>query len=405
VLFLSCELLMTDLFTLLLLLLPTLVLAFQPWGVVQPVGSSRRTGLHRLRSYADEDPDGTMQLVHLQCPVGLSPQLLGDAMLDAGAFFVTVRDSNEGTDAEQPIFAVYRPGATSEVVLDTKGEGVTQLWSNSTLEVGFKASTDIEKTLLDAAATSGLSALPRFRISTISQHDWVTKVQSTWPPVVLPGCLVIKFPWHEAADVAAATAQKAADAGDGSSGEDDEVVLTLNPGMAFGTGEHDTTQMCCTALRRLLASTSSISAAFSGSDLTVLDYGSGSGVLSFAAVRFGAERAVGVEIDPDALAVSLKNAKLNGLEDAFAAHSPGIEAASPKQYPIVISNIFATTIIELRDVLVSRVAPGGSLVLSGIWGREQATWVQDAFADSGMGTFDVTYSSSGWALMEATRIT
>lgn len=355
---------------------------------------------------AQTEDDAAIQLVRMQCPVGLSPQLLSEAMLESGAMYVTVSDGDAGTDVEDPIFSVHTEGSPGIVHGRSWTETTQQLWSNSTLEVGFPLSADVEGTLLGAAAIAGLESLPRFSISHISSRDWVTEVQSVWPPIVLPGCLTIKFPWHDSADVEAAQSAAAADSTNIDSGISDlkgeEVVLTLSAGAGFGTGEHATTQMCCRALRRLLAPASLKHTATDGLGVTILDYGSGSGVLSFAALRFGAERAIAVEIDPGALASSIGNAKINGLADAFVAQGPEKEAENPQQYPIVVCNILAVTIIELSQLLASRVAPGGRLLLSGIYGAEQVSRVQAAFAETSMSPFDVVYQDN-WALLEASR--
>jgi len=355
--------------------------------------------MSNAKSKVRMDANAPMQLVRLQCPIGLSAQDLSEAMLESGALFVSVSDGAEGTDAEEPIFAAHSPGAV-ETHLESWSElmQARQLWSNASLEVGFTADADVEDTLLGAAAIAGLGALPRFSISSIDQRDWVTEVQNNWPPICLPGCLTIQFPWHTAADVAAAreaSGSSGADTIDGTDGEEDGVLLTLQPGMAFGTGEHATTQLCCLALRRLLR------AEGSGRGCTILDYGSGSGVLAFAALRFGAARAVGVEIDPEALATSVVNAEMNGLADRFVAQLPEEEAAT-EQYPLVVANILAGTIVELRELLAARVAPGGTLLLSGIWGDEQVHRVLGGFEGTDFGPFEVV-TKNGWALLEASR--
>ena len=131
------------------------------------------------------------------------------------------------------------------------------------MEVGFAVDTDVEATLLLAAASAGLDAVPRFRIEELMPTDWVTKVQASWPPIEIPGCLLIRFPWHPPVDELKR--------GESSM---DVPSLTLHPGMAFGTGEHATTQLCCEALRDALAGPLA--------GCTLLDYGSGSGVLAFA---------------------------------------------------------------------------------------------------------------------------
>ena len=357
-------------------------------------------GARRVRMIEQaEAAEAALQLVRMQCPVGLSAHELSEALLEMGAAYVCVSDGAAGTAAEEPLFAEHKPGSTKfeyEIQTWTQLTEARQLWSNASLEVGFAPSADVEGTLLAAAAISGLSSLPRFSISALAQRDWVSDVQSSWPPIHLPGCLTIRFPWHKDADVAAARASAATAA--------DDVELMLHPGMAFGTGEHATTQLCCLAIRRLLGDSS----AFRGSSL--LDYGSGSGVLAFAALRFGARRAVGVEIDPDALAVSVVNAEMNGLAADFDAFLPSAEPSV--QYDIVVANILAGTIIELRALLRARVAPGGKLLLSGIFGPEQAARVQAAFTDleaavgtaegPALGLFEVVYKD-GWALLEATR--
>ena len=179
-----------------------------------------------------------------------------------------------------------------------------------------------------------------------------------------------------------------------SAGGADDVLLTLHPGMAFGTGEHPTTQLCCLALRRLLADESPYRGC------TVLDYGSGSGVLSFAALRFGAARAVGVEIDPQALAASVRNAEENGLGDRFDAMLPDAEAAAAgdERYSLVVANILAGTLVELAPLIAARVAAGGTLLLSGIWGQEQATRVTEAYAAQGFGSCE-SRATNEWTLL------
>ena len=120
-----------------------------------------------------------VQLVELQCPVGLSAHDLSDALFETGAMYVSISDGNQGTDAEEPIFGTHSVGS-SEMHLESWSElmEARQLWSNSTLEVGFAPGADVEGALLSAAAMSGHRALPRFTITNLAQRDWVTEVQS-----------------------------------------------------------------------------------------------------------------------------------------------------------------------------------------------------------------------------------
>ena len=361
------------------------VLGCEALRLLAPTRTNRR--VHAVCMTEDAE---VMQLVKMQCPVGLSAQAVSNAMLEAGALFVSVSDGAAGTNDEEPIFATYPMGSnTSHLESWSELMQAQSLWSNATLEVGFGPRSDVEGTLLSAAAISGMETLPRFSISMISSRDWVTEVQSNWPPIAMPG-LTIKFPWHHQSDLEAAWVSTGADSAS-------EIILELQPGMAFGTGEHATTQLCCAALRRLFATPAAQHVGGS-----VLDFGSGSGVLALAALEFGASSAVGIEIDPDALAVSLANAEINGLSTRFSAHLPQDEEA--RQYEVVVANILAGTIIELAELLESRVALGGTLLLSGIWGSEQVARVQAAFEDTCLGPFDVVFQD-GWALLESSRST
>jgi len=369
----------------------------------------RPAAQHFRRGYPVATADATnppLQLARLQCPSEADAVLLSEVLLEAGALYVSLEDADAGSDAEVPIFAVHPPGAPdgTHVLTQTPGKAVTapstsdetlesweelmtarKLWSNAALEVGFAADADVESALLFCAATAGIKECPRFSITTVGQRDWVSEVQSNWPPVVLPGCLCIRFPWHTDADVAALALDEA---------PPHEVVL--HPGMAFGTGEHATTQLCCEALKRFLQG----GAAQTGS-ATLLDYGSGSGVLAFAALLFGAEHAVGVEIDPQALVISRLNARENGLGSSFEAMLPEEESARDAAYPLVVANILAGTLIELQPLLVRRVEAGGTLLLSGIWGQAQADKVIDAFA--GEMSFGPPVTRNGWVLLQGTR--
>ena len=369
-----------------------------------------------------------IKLVSLLCPTELSASELTDALMEVGALYVSVSDGSAGTESEEPIYHAHTSGAdggpgvhtfdasNDEPNPESWDELMTaprRLWSNCSLEVGFTPGFDVERAMLAVLTDVGLASTTRYSVDDIAPKDWVTEVQSNWPPVVLPGCLTIRFPWHTEADLP-----------DGA-----PPVVTLHPGMAFGTGEHQTTQLCCLALRRLLkdgegssaASAASASAASasasaaaapaastassasSSSEVSVLDFGSGSGILSFAALLFGASSAVGVEIDAEALATSRLNAEENGLQTSFVAELPEEEAERGGTYPIVVANILAGTLIELCDVIASRVAPGGTLLMSGIWGEEQAERVQSAYAAKGFANFRLEFADGGWALLEATQ--
>ena len=133
-----------------------------------------------------------------------------------------------------------------------------------------------------------------------------------------------------------------------------EVVVTVDPGRAFGTGTHESTRLLMQAL----------DAHVHGGE-QVLDVGCGTGILAICALKLGAERGLCVDVDPDAVAVTRENAELNDVSARIEAEVTPIEEV-PGRYELVLANIQATVLIPLAEPIAARVAPGGMLMLSGI---------------------------------------
>ncbi len=152
------------------------------------------------------------------------------------------------------------------------------------------------------------------------------------------------------------------------------LVLHLDPGMAFGTGQHETTQLCTEAVERHLDDRGPIR--------RLLDVGTGTGILALVALRLGAERAKGTDIDPVAVKAAIDNARDNGVGDRFTANDdiPDHDGAT---YDVVVANILAGTLIELVRPITGAVAPGGELWLSGVL-AEQERAVVDAYVGAGL---------------------
>ena len=134
-----------------------------------------------------------------------------------------------------------------------------------------------------------------------------------------------------------------------------EVAITLDPGMAFGTGLHPTTRGCLALLQEV-----------EPMPPTILDVGCGSGILALAALRLGAERAVGIDTDPLAVAAARENAARNGLADWFEARQGTLPAKPDERHDLVLANLVATVLVDLAPRLAAHLAPGGTLVASGI---------------------------------------
>jgi ribosomal protein L11 methyltransferase len=152
-----------------------------------------------------------------------------------------------------------------------------------------------------------------------------------------------------------------------------EVVVTIDPGQAFGTGTHETTRMCLRFVEDLFECRPG--------PRTVLDVGTGTGILGIAAARLGADRVLGVDTDPVAVEVAGQNAGENGVGGVFRAEGTPLSAV-PGEHDLVLANLIAEILIDLAGDLVSRCAPGGHLVLSGIL-SEKAGRVADEFRRHG----------------------
>ncbi|MCX7099089.1 MAG: 50S ribosomal protein L11 methyltransferase [Methylococcales bacterium] len=147
--------------------------------------------------------------------------------------------------------------------------------------------------------------------------------------------------------------------------EPNTVCLTLDPGLAFGTGTHPTTALCLEWL-----------ASHEVKDKTIIDYGCGSGILAVAAILLGGDCAHAVDIDPQAITATQSNALKNKVQDKINCYLP--EQFSPFQADIVLANILAKPLIDMAGQIADLVAPGGQLVLSGIL-YEQAEAVISAY--------------------------
>ena len=175
----------------------------------------------------------------------------------------------------------------------------------------------------------------------------------------------------------------------------DDVVIALDPGMAFGTGQHETTRMCLEALERAVVP-----------GARVLDVGCGSGILSITAAKLGAREAVALDVDPDCVRVTDGNAALNAVGDVVRAHAGSLGAQWPltepaRAFDVVVANIVAGAIIDMAQQLVDALAPDGVLIASGIIGeRERQT--RDALEGAGARVESVG-AMADWRCMEARR--
>ncbi|GAB1421143.1 50S ribosomal protein L11 methyltransferase [Anaerolineales bacterium] len=175
--------------------------------------------------------------------------------------------------------------------------------------------------------------------------------------------------------------------------EADDIVITLDPGMAFGTGTHPTTQLCLEAIEDLTQTGEK-----------VLDLGCGSGILAIAAAKLGAGSILAVDIDPVAVANTIENSERNQVEDLIIAQTGSLASliTSPRRFDFMLVNILAKIIIAMCDEQLGQlVRPGGKAIFSGIL-DEQVEDVEIALRKTGLEPYK-RRQIGDWMLIEAIR--
>lgn len=177
-----------------------------------------------------------------------------------------------------------------------------------------------------------------------------------------------------------------------------KIPLYLNPGLIFGTGSHGTTRLCLEGVERYVQPGD-----------CVLDLGTGSGILSIAALLLGAKSAVGCDIDPKASRVAMENAGYNGVSHAFRVETGNVVQEEALQrrlagsYQLVLANIIADVIVPLIPLVKEDLAPGGTFLTSGII-EHRATEVEEALRANGYQILE-RQDREGWVFFAAQRST
>lgn len=270
-------------------------------------------------------------------------------MLDFGGMYI--EDYSDLTECE----LVKQVGLVDEQLLSRDTQ-------TSKIHVYLAESSDIEECLLyisDRFADAGIDY--EYAVNNVDEQDYSECWKKYYKPFRVGRNLVVVPEWEQY------------------DSEPGDIVLCINPGMAFGTGTHETTNMCLRFLQQYVAEGSS-----------VLDVGCGSGILSIAALLYGAADVTAVDIDPNAVRISEENAGLNSFDGRLTAVSGNIldrgseanKAVQGRRFDIIVSNIVADVIISLCPHIYGLLSSDGVYIMSGIISARLAD-VKAALCDSG----------------------
>lgn len=314
----------------------------------------------------------------------------GDAVAgrspDAGAWLELSVDADvEAVEAVSEILSRFAPGGASvepAFELVEEGLGARLDPARPSIVRAYVPARDpaaAERAAADAGAALGhlqafgLRSIGELTTRLVHEADWAEAWKAHFPVLRVGRRLVIRPTWLDA------------EAGP------DDIVLDLDPGMAFGTGLHPTTRLCLVALE-WLADRGRLGGA------RVLDVGCGSGILAIAAAKLGAASVLGVDVDPIAVEATLANAATNGLSDHISTRLGSLPTGDPP-FDVVSANLIASLLVELAPGLAAELRPGGALVSSGIFVDRESD-VRTAFAKAMLDVGE-RWDEGDWVALEA----
>ncbi len=250
-------------------------------------------------------------------------EAIGDMLMDdTGALSVTFLDAKD-----TPIFEPL--------------PGETRLWGETDILALYDAEADTQLVLTQIKDSNMLSDDFAHKVEQLEDKDWEREWMDNFHPMKFGERLWICPSWRDVPDPSA-------------------INVMLDPGLAFGTGTHSTTALCLEWLESINLE-----------GKTVIDFGCGSGILAIAAIKLGAAKVIGIDIDPQAIVASIENAKRNDVADQ-------LELFLPQDQPdgliadVVVANILAAPLRELSGVISSLVKPQGLLAMSGVLDTQAA---------------------------------
>jgi len=291
---------------------------------------------------------------------------------------VSLSVDGELAEAVADVFARFAPNGvmTEQGVKYTDDEDAGTPTGPITVRAYLEANDQLEETkrkLEESLYYLGMiQPVPNPVYRQIPDQNWMEAWKQRYKPIRVGRRLLILPAWMESSDP-------------------NRIAVKIDPGMAFGTGTHPTTRLCLELMEKAFEEKrgkrkGEPSRIF---PLSCIDVGCGSGILSIAAVKLGARRVLGVDIDPESIVNSRENAKANGVGEEFILGVGSVQEILTGQFPferapLVVANILAPVIIRLFDAgLADLIENGGTIILSGIL-QEQGEKVMEAAQARGL---------------------
>ncbi len=301
------------------------------------------------------------------------------ALLEAGFDAMQIDDPMDAVDIAEHR-DVYKYDYLNEEIEQLAAEAESRSDGSVTITLYFTDNEEGRNRLSEAQnLLSGMPEVSFQMEKTGDDSEWLYKWQEHFKPTKVGGRIVVKPGWEDY------------------EAKDDELVIEMDPGMAFGSGLHETTSMCIRALEDEL----------SGSydptryPLMVLDVGTGTGILSMASVLLGADEALGIDIDSEAVRVAKENIVKNGLEDRISIRQGNLMDGVDYEPDIIVANLMADLVVMLSPAAAAQLKPGGVYITSGILDIKENT-VKKAIEDAGFDIINVL-ADGEWRAIVAVR--
>ncbi len=325
----------------------------------------------------------------------IEPGALEPGALGPGVWVeLSVAADIEAVEAVSEILTRYAPGGTSVepgfglideglgAVVDVTRPAIVRAYLPGIDPAGVEVAIAEATAALGHLQAFGLRPIGDLQTRLVREADWAEAWKIHFPVLRVGRRVVIRPTWRRHRK------------------RPGDVVLSLDPGMAFGTGLHPTTRLCLAALETLADEGLLARGSARGGAARVIDVGCGSGILAIAAGKLGAGELLGVDTDPIAVEATAANARLNGQGRRLRVRRGSVPSGDGP-FDIVLANLIASLLVQLAEPLCDELVPGGRILASGIF-RDREGDVRAAFEAAGLAV-SRRWAEEDWVAIEAIR--